>query len=234
MSNETKVTYLPVSAIKVDPACQARVEMNTEIVNEYAEVMKQRGDDAFPAIVVFYDGTDYWLSDGFHRYEAAKKAGLQSLKSRIRPGGRREAILNSVGTNTNHGLRRTNADKRRAVSILLADEEWSTWSNREIARRCAVDEGLVRKVKDEQDPPSSAIADCPQITRKVERNGTPFELKTGKIGKMELEPNCRRCSPTPQSRSGIMLGNLLTPPNSGSTSNRLHPGTAMTRSSLRS
>jgi len=87
MSNETKVTYLPVSAVKADPACQARAEMNTETVNEYAEVMKQRDDDAFPAIVVFHDGTDYWLSDGFHRYEAAKKAKLDSVKSRIRPGG---------------------------------------------------------------------------------------------------------------------------------------------------
>jgi hypothetical protein len=45
MSNETKVTYLPVSAIKVDPACQARAGMNSETINEYAEVMKERGDD---------------------------------------------------------------------------------------------------------------------------------------------------------------------------------------------
>lgn len=97
MSNETKVTYLPVSAIKVDPACQARAELNTETVNEYAEVMKERRDDTFPAIIVFHDGTDYWLSDGFHRYEAAKKAGLDSLKSKVRQGlgERRSSILSA-------------------------------------------------------------------------------------------------------------------------------------------
>ena len=184
MSTETKVTYLPVSAIKVDPACQARAEINTETVNEYAEVMKERGDESFPAIVVFHDGADYWLSDGFHRHQAAMKVKLDCLKSRIRSGGRREAILNSVGTNTNHGLRRTNADKRRAVSILLHDEEWSTWGNREIARRCSVDEGLVRKLKEEQGA-ASVSADCPQIARKVERNGTTFEMKTSNIGKKD-------------------------------------------------
>src|SRR5437868_185898 len=108
MTNETKVTNLPVSAIKVDPACQARAEMNTETVNEYAEIMKERGDESFPAIVVFHDGKDHWLSDGFHRYAAAKKAGLVSLKSRVRQGTRRDAILNSVGANARHGLRRTN------------------------------------------------------------------------------------------------------------------------------
>jgi hypothetical protein len=184
MSNETKVTYLPVSAIKVDPACQARAGMNSETINEYAEVMKEGGDDAFPAVVVFHDGADYWLSDGFHRYEAAKIAGLQSLKSRIRQGGRREAILNSVGTNTNHGLRRTNADKRRAVSILLEDEEWSTWSNREIARRCGVDEWLVRKLREEQ-ASVSPTAGKPQTERKVERNGKAYGMETTKIGKKD-------------------------------------------------
>src|SRR5262249_61805033 len=113
-----------------------RAEMNTETVNEYADIMKERGDATFQAIVVFHDGTDHWLSDGFHRHAAAEKAGLKSLKSRIHQGGRREAILHSVGANADHGLRRTNADKRRAVSILLEDAEWRSWSNRTIARRC--------------------------------------------------------------------------------------------------
>src|SRR5437016_4010919 len=104
MTDEIKVTKLPVSAIKVDPACQARAEMSTETINEYADDMKEKGDDTFPAIVVFHDGTDYWLSDGFHRYEAAKKAGMSALKSRIRQGTRRDAVLNSVGANASHGL----------------------------------------------------------------------------------------------------------------------------------
>src|SRR5262249_4793550 len=50
-------------------------------------------------------------------------------------------------------------------------------------RRCRVDEGLVRKIKEEQASSSAASADNPQIARKVERNGKTFEMKTGNIGK---------------------------------------------------
>ena len=40
-------------------------------------------------------------------------------------------------------------DKRRAVTEMLADEEWGTWSNPEIARRCKVDEKTVRNIRAE-------------------------------------------------------------------------------------
>src|SRR5215469_12955798 len=119
---------LPLAKITIDPGCQSRVTLNAGIVAEYAEVMKSRGsDDAFPPIVVFHNGKGNWLADGFHRYEAARKAGLESIKADIRSGDRRDAILHSVGANTTHGLRRTNADKRRAVSMLLEDKQWLRW-----------------------------------------------------------------------------------------------------------
>jgi hypothetical protein len=111
VNKDTDVTYLRLEDIKVDPACQARASTNAKTVNEYVKIMKEEGDDIFPPIVVFYDGTDHWLSDGFHRHAAAEKAGLHSLKAEIRQGPCRDAILHAVGANTTHGLRRTNADK---------------------------------------------------------------------------------------------------------------------------
>jgi hypothetical protein len=38
-------------------------------------------------------------------------------------------VLHSAGANAMHGLRRTNADKRRTVMLLLQDEEWAAWSD---------------------------------------------------------------------------------------------------------
>ncbi len=73
----------------------------------------------FPAIVLFFDGAEYWLADGFHRREAAEAAGLEAIACDVREGGLRDTILFSVRANAAHGLRRTNADKRRAVTILL-------------------------------------------------------------------------------------------------------------------
>src|SRR4051812_6854588 len=74
MTNTTEVTNLPLSDIKADKACQSRDAINLAIIDEYTEVMKEKGDDRFPAVVVFHDGTDYWLSEGFHRHAAAKEA----------------------------------------------------------------------------------------------------------------------------------------------------------------
>ena len=90
------------------------------------------------------DGTEHWLGDGFHRYFGHKHAGRESILADIRQGTRRDAILFACGANSEHGLRRTNADKRKAVTLLLQDEEWSA---RKIAERCAVSPGFVDEVK---------------------------------------------------------------------------------------
>ena len=76
MTNETEVTSLSLADIKADPACQARVTTDATTIADYAEIMTEEGN-VFPPVVVYYDGADYWLSDGFHRYGAAKKAGSQ-------------------------------------------------------------------------------------------------------------------------------------------------------------
>ena len=52
-----------------------------------------------------------------------------------------------LGENDKHGLRRTNADKRNAVRVMLEDEEWSKLSNCQIAVKCNVGEALVRKMR---------------------------------------------------------------------------------------
>ena len=54
-----------------------------------------------------------------------------------------------LGENDKHGLRRTNADKRNAVRVMLEDEEWSKLSNCQIAEMCHVHEKLVRRMRPE-------------------------------------------------------------------------------------
>ena len=89
----------------------------------------------FPAIVVFSDGQEYWLADGFHRVLAAREAGLEEIPAEVRSGGQRDALLFSISANSEHGFPRSNADKRNAVLLLLRDAEWCQWSDHEIARR---------------------------------------------------------------------------------------------------
>lgn len=197
------VEILPVSQIRRDGGTQPRSRLNEEVVAEYAEDM-QNGK-VFPPATVFYDGQDYWLADGFHRVKAAERAGLDRVAVDLRHGTRREAVLYSVGANAAHGLRRTNADKRRAVVRLLSDPEWSKWSNSEIARQCGVDESLVRGIKRELssaqpkmdqeyirqrfgvdrqtiEAVQQTLGEAPS-QRIVHRGGTTYTIDTTNIGK---------------------------------------------------
>jgi len=125
----------------------------------------------------------YYLADGFHRIAAAILADFQEFPVEVKQGNKRNAILYSVSCNASHGLRRTNADKRKAVLKLLTDEEWGKWSNREIARQCAVSEFMVRSLRDELSAIKTQMPD-----RKVIRNGIPYTINTGNIGKSKLPP----------------------------------------------
>jgi len=138
---------IPLSQIRIDGGTQPRAGLNPETIEDYVAAMVEGA--VFPSVTVYFDGENYWLADGFHRVAAAKQAAKVEIEADIKQGTRRDAVLHSVGANATHGLRRTNEDKRRAVVTLLSDQEWSHWSNREIARRCQVVEGLVRRVKAE-------------------------------------------------------------------------------------
>ena len=57
---------LSIQAIRRD--FQPREYYDEEKILEFAEAMR-RGE-LFPPVVVYYDGENYWLADGFHRVEA--------------------------------------------------------------------------------------------------------------------------------------------------------------------
>lgn len=128
---------------------QSRVRLNSETLADYAEAM--RDGEEFPPVELFFDGKNYYLVDGFHRFAAHMSVHGENepINADVIPGSLRDAILCSVSVNATHGLPRTNADKRRAVSVLLSDEEWGQWSSREIARRCRVSDVFVEKVRRE-------------------------------------------------------------------------------------
>lgn len=165
---------LNINAIRIDGGTQSRVEISMEAVSEYAEAIKDGIE--FPAVVVFHDGADHWLADGFHRYHAHKQAGKASILAEVRSGTVRDAILHSLGANASHGLRRTNADKRKAVAAMLADTEWASWSDRKIADACGVSHPFVANLRK---PPEVVTVTTPKA-KKVESDSTPKPEKKPK------------------------------------------------------
>ena len=134
-------TKLHLDEIRTDGGTQPRDKIDDEVVQRYVEALKAKA--TFPPIVVYYDGEDYWLADGFHRLKAYRELKRQKVAVEIHQGSRREAILHAVGANAEHGLPRTREDVRRAIDTLLRDPEWSQWSDREIARWCKVHHSTV-------------------------------------------------------------------------------------------
>jgi len=146
MVTTEKIQSLPLTSIRIDGGTQSRATISEETVSEYAAEM-ERGTQ-FPQVVVYFDGKQHWLSEGFHRFLARKRLKFLEIPCLVRHGTQRDAILNSAGSNSDHGLRRTREDKRSAVRMLLADQEWAQRSDKWIADQCRVWPDLVIDIRD--------------------------------------------------------------------------------------
>lgn len=167
---------LDITQLRTDGGTQPRKAIDNVLVSEYAEAMKSGAE--FPPVVAFWDGVDYWLVDGFHRLHAARGAEMKSISVERHEGTRRDAVIYSVGANAAHGQRRSNDDKRKAVLTLLEDEEWSGWSDREIARRCAVSHQTVSNLR-----ASLSNFDSEKERTYTDKHGNTTTMDTKSIGK---------------------------------------------------
>ena len=70
----------------------------------------------------------------------------------------------------------------KAVLTLLNDEEWSGWSDREIARQCAVHHDTVGKYRKELSGENRQI----ESTRKVRRGDQEYTVDTTNMGNNKL------------------------------------------------
>ena len=165
---------LELDQIRTNGGTQSRVELNQETVAEYAQAFTAGA--SFPPVVVFFDGANYWLADGFHRYFGARDAGESALNAEIITGTQRDAVLYSLKANATHGLRRTNADKRKAVETLLKDAEWATWSDRKIAEVCGVGHPFVAAIRKPEvavKQQENRAASAAKKKQEVESDSTP-------------------------------------------------------------
>lgn len=195
---------LPLKKIRLDGGTQTRARIRDEIIEEYAEDMKSGAP--FPPLIVFHDGKDYWLGDGFHRWGAAMALKLDSIECEIRQGTLKDAQWYSFSANKSNGMRRTNDDKVRAAKSALRHS--SERPDIEIARHVGVSNTMVSKYRAEleaageinKDAHLSTVERCAddddpaesgQPARVVTRKGKSYQMKVGQIGKAK-KPNRKK------------------------------------------
>ena len=169
------VSYLKKDSIQTK-GMQVRARLCEETVKEYAEAMAAGAK--FPPVIVFHDGTDYWLADGFHRLEAWKRNGVDSIKAEVKEGSRIDALKFAFCANNSHGLRMSNEDKRNAVKIAyenrIAMELGEVPSARSVAEMCGVSHTFS----------SSQLATVASWADAIERQGAD-----GKTRSLPIPPN---------------------------------------------
>ena len=178
---------------------QTRVALDEETVKDYAEAMTKRAK--FPPVTAFCDGTRIYLADGFHRVEAALRCGYSKIKADVSPGSYVEALRFALGANANHGLRRTNADKRRSLEMawehrmeLFGGEP----SNALLAEMCGVSDRTVFRFREEAAkvaPPPSKPPTKKSASKEPAKPKPPTQ-RIGKDGKTRTVPQSAPPAPT--------------------------------------
>jgi hypothetical protein len=175
---------LNLGVIRLDGETQARVSLDSQLVTQYAEAM---GDgDAFPPIVVFHDGSDYWLADGFHRYHATKQQGYASIEAEIKIGTREEAQIYAFGANARRGLSTNPEDIRSIIIRMLKHPISSGWTLGEIARHVGVSKMTVSRVKSNLQP------------KKEESTKKTYQRKDGKEVTIDTAKNKTKKTAAPK------------------------------------
>jgi hypothetical protein len=162
---EAKETTLKIKDIRTDGGTQPRGVLDTKIISKYAKEMKE--GVAFPPVVVFYDGENYYLADGFHRIAGRKEANQDTTNVDIKMGTLSEAQWYSYSVNV-HGLPRSTEDKKRAIEAALSHPKAATMNDSELGRYLKVSSNTVKAYREKMG------IEKPE-KRNVTRNGKTHE-----------------------------------------------------------
>lgn len=172
---------LRLDQIRLDGDTQPRAVVSEEVAAEYAAAAESGAE--LPPVEVVFDGTDYWLWDGFHRVEGYRAAGMAMAVAVVREGTLEDARWLCLAANQRHGLRRANADKRRAVELALARKP--DLSDRAIAEHCGVDHKTVSAAR----AAAASTGEIPQSGSSASRTGRDGRtINTENIGGRKAEP----------------------------------------------
>lgn len=190
MKPAIKTKLLKISQIVIGAGTQIRAKLDEFTVDEYAAAMLDAANK-FPPVTVFHDGTQYILVDGFHRVMAASRNGFLDIEAEIRKGTRSDALKFALGANASHGLKRSNADKRRCVELALT--EWPDISDNQLATICAVSHPFVGIVRAQV----VTVTSCDPAAKRLGADGKAYKQRTKPASVPIPEPEPAAPEPDP-------------------------------------
>ncbi len=172
-----KGTEKRLSIYKIEAArdVQPRAATDKAVVAEYAE--RLAAGDKFPPVEVYFDGEENHLAIGFHRLAAHEKAGRKQIDCVVHNGTKADAQWAAIQSNKDNGLRRTNEDKARAVTLALKHPNGKDLSSRQIAELV----GVSPTMDDKYRPKDETTANGGQSKKRKGRDGRTTNV--GNIGK---------------------------------------------------
>lgn len=176
---EFEVRALPLGQIRHDPRTQPRNHIDHEVAERYRDALLE--GDEFPPITCFFDGTDYWNADGWHRVLAHKLADRTEILCEVRPGTLRDAEWHSFSVNGKHGYQRSDTDVKRILNRIFADPEWCDLPMSRIAGHVGCAKSWVWEIRER--------ALYNGEVRKRDRSPTSFGTERSGYGSTETQPS---------------------------------------------
>lgn len=151
MSGNIATQYMGILSIGVDQLVlhadlQARVgELREDVIDDYVRKFLEGREP--PALRVMRVDDVNFVTNGNYRATAARRAGRPALLCEVHVGSWAAAVLAAAGANAENGVHRTQADRRRAVELLLRNPELCGMSSRGAGRAADVSHALVSNMR---------------------------------------------------------------------------------------
>ena len=136
------MSRIPLADIALDGGTQVRLQPDESTVTDYAQQMTDGAK--FPPVILFHDGNQYFLADGFHRVLAARRNDWRDIDADVRVGTKTDALWFALAANKANGRRLSENDKKHAVELAL--RQWPEKMQREIAEQVGCHPSLVSAV----------------------------------------------------------------------------------------
>jgi hypothetical protein len=166
------------------PASLMRVHLSEEAIGEYAESI-----DRMPPVKLIYDRAAgvHWLVDGCHTISGAQRKRRREITAQVKDGTYLDAFREACRANDIHGVRVTNADKRRRVEEAIKHPDLKSKSQGWIADLCGVTQPFVSKL-------DTRSAHNGYEVKTTGKDGKQYSAKPPKPKQPRKEPfECHQC-----------------------------------------